>query len=214
MKEGVTQFSCELEHTSPSPDPELRALQEARKGLFLRDVIGCDLKRYGACYGNLSARLGPWAAPAGRREFLISCTQTGADPEPGAEAWVRVRRYDHAQNRVWASGPCAPSSESMTHGALYDAELSVRAVVHGHDRQTWLWLLANGAPSTPPDVAYGTPAMAERAGALVRKARRAPWRHPNVFAMGGHEDGIVAWGDSVAHATQCFLAVWEAARIR
>ncbi len=210
MKEGVTQFSCVLEAASPGTSPELQDLQAARHGLFLRDVVGCDLRRYGACYGNLSARVGPWAAPPGRREFIVSCTQTGADPDPGAASWVRVRRYDHRQNRVWATGPCAPSSESLTHGALYDAALSVRAVVHGHDRQTWLWLLANGAPATPADVGYGTPEMAAAASGVVAKT----WRYPNVFAMSGHEDGVVTYGESVAAATRAFLAVWEAARIR
>ena len=98
-----------------------------RQELYLRDAIGCDLARYGACYGNMSVRTGDWAAGPGKREFLVSCTQTGDLERPGAEALVRVLSYDHRRNHVVAQGPCAPSSETLTHGAMYDASLEIRA---------------------------------------------------------------------------------------
>ena len=42
---------------------------------------------------------------------------------------------------------------------------------------------------TPPDAAYGTPAMVT---AVDRLLRATPSQ--GLFAMGGHEDGIVAYG--------------------
>ena len=211
-QEGVVQFRYELTTGSPPADSEVRDLVRWRRELFGRDVIGCDLGRYGACYGNMSARTGTWAAPPGRREFLVSGTQTGGDPVGGRELLVRVVRYDHARNLVVAQGPCAPSSETMTHGAIYDASLAVRAVVHGHDPALWRWLLAQGAPRTAETVAYGTPAMAEAARSLVEADRRHPWRLAGIFAMAGHEDGVVAFGASVAQATERFIAAWGESR--
>lgn len=212
--EGVTKFTFERRPASPAVEPVVKDLIEERRELFLRDAIGCNLKRYGACYGNASARVGAFGAPPGRREFIVSGTQTGGISSPGPESWVRIVRYDHAGNRVWASGPCDPSSESLTHAAIYDADLAIRAVVHGHDRHTWLWLLEKGAPATAPHIGYGTQAMATAAAEIVRSRRASSFKWPGVFAMSGHEDGVVAWGDSVKEATQRFVAVYEAARLR
>lgn len=210
--EGVTKYTFELSSASPPTELEAREITRFRQALFDIDAIGCDLSRYGACYGNVSVRTGPWAAPPGRREFLVSCTQTGGLPDAGPSSLCRVLHYDHGRNRVAAQGSCPPSSETMTHGAIYDASLEVRAVVHGHDPALWRWLLDSGAPHTPPGVDYGTPEMANHARHIVRAAMRKPWRFPGILAMAGHEDGVVAWGASPRQATERFLAAWSAAR--
>ncbi len=139
--EGVVQYTYEL--TAGSKPPEWAAVELAtwRRELFARDALGCDMSRYGACYGNVSVRTGAWAAPPGRREFLVSCTQTGGEPDAGPARMARVLTYDHVRNHVVAQGPCPPSSESMTHGAMYDASLEIRAIVHGHDPITLRWMM-------------------------------------------------------------------------
>lgn len=210
--EGVVQFGYRLTPAPPPRDPVVGELTRWRAELFRRDTIGCDLSRYGACYGNLSARTGPYAMAPGRREFLVSCTQTGGDPVGGAATLVRVVGYDHGRNHVTSVGSCPPSSETMTHGAMYDASLDVRAVVHGHDPRLWRWLLSTDAPRTPEAVAYGTPAMARAAFDCVRQDHERPWRQPGVLAMAGHEDGVVAWGGTVAEAARRFLSAWHVAR--
>jgi ribulose-5-phosphate 4-epimerase/fuculose-1-phosphate aldolase len=210
-KEGVIQYRCDLHPGAPATESQISALADARQELYVRDAIGCDLSRYGACYGNVSMRTGSWAAGLGRREFLVSCTATGGDSELSAARISRVTHYDHGKNYVIAQGPCAPSSESMTHGAIYDASLDVRAVVHGHAPILWQWLLDNGAPSTPPEVDYGTPEMAESARKLVQEGLKNPWRLPGVIVMAGHQDGVVGFGSSVKQAIDRFLAAYDAA---
>jgi ribulose-5-phosphate 4-epimerase/fuculose-1-phosphate aldolase len=211
-KEGVVQYRCELHPGSPATEAQIRALALARQELFVRDAIGCDLSRYGACYGNVSMRTGSWAAGPGRREFLVSCTATGGEHELNATRISRVMHYDHENNFVIAQGPCPPSSESMTHGAIYDASLDVRAVVHGHDPKLWQWLLDEQAPSSPPEVDYGTPEMAESARQLVQNGITRPWRFPGVIAMAGHQDGVVGYGATVEQAITHFLAAYDASR--
>ncbi|MFT7622465.1 MAG: ribulose-5-phosphate 4-epimerase/fuculose-1-phosphate aldolase [Myxococcota bacterium] len=212
MNEGVVQFTFRLESASPPTERAAVELTRWRAKLFERDAIGCDLSRYGACYGNVSVRTGPWAAPPGRREFLVSGTQTGGIAGAGPSTLCRVLAYDHERNRVIAQGPVPPSSETMTHGAIYDAALDIRCVVHGHDPVLWRWILDQAGPHTPPDVAYGTPEMAAAARRVVRSPQVRSWRCPSVLAMAGHEDGVIAWGASPKQATQRFLAAWDASR--
>ena len=211
-QEGVVQYSCTLIDGSPGTEAELTVAARCRQELYIRDAIGCDMSRYGACYGNISFRTGSYAAGPGRREFIISCTKTGENPTAGPDTMSRVLHYDHEKNYVLAQGPCPPSSESMTHGAIYDASLEVRAVVHGHDPQLWQYLLQHGAPHTEADILYGTPPMADAAAQLVRHNLRKPWRLPGIFAMAGHEDGVVAWGANLEQATKRFLDAWQESR--
>ena len=102
VQEGVVQYRCELDVGSPATEIQVQTLAQWRRELFALDAIGCDLSRYGACYGNVSVRTGPWAAGPGRREFLVSCTTTGGDAELDATRVARVFYYDHQLNFVRA----------------------------------------------------------------------------------------------------------------
>jgi len=211
VSEGVIQFTFELQPGAAATEAEAAELIHWRRQMFALDVIGCNMSRYGACYGNMSVRTGAWAAGPGRREFLVSCTQTGAASEISATNVVRVLQYNHAKNRVLAQGPCAPSSETMTHGAIYDASLTIRAIVHGHDPVLWQWILKNEGPHTPVEVDYGTPEMAFHAKRVVTTMESSNLLYPGVLAMAGHQDGVVAFGASVKEATERFLATYKAA---
>ncbi len=211
VRDGVVRFQFDLHPGSAATEHEAQLLCRWRQRLYDLDVIGCDLSRYGACYGNVSIRTGPWAAGPGRREFLVSCTQSGGQSHAGPETLCRIIAYDHRLNRVSAQGPCPPSSETLTHGAMYDASLELRAIVHGHAPRLWRYVLDEGGPATPPEVEYGTPEMADEARRIVREAKRKVWRLSGVLAMAGHEDGVIAWGSSAKEATERFITAWETA---
>lgn len=48
----------------------------------------------------------------------------------------------------------------MTHGAVYEADSSIKAVVHIHNFQMWEYLL-HKIPTTSKDALYGTPEIAK-----------------------------------------------------
>jgi len=213
-EDGVIQFTYEL-IAGPSPSlPKVKELTRWRSELYTRDCIGGDLSRYGACYGNVSLRTSPDGAPLGQRSFIVSCTQTGRVQAPAEDCYCQVLSYSHHNNHVVASGGCAPSSEAMTHGAMYDASDEVRAIVHGHDRLLWLWMQANDAPATPQDIDYGTVAMAAAARDVVTECAKSAWLYPGILSMDGHRDGVIAWGDSPREAAGRFIAAWSASRKR
>ena len=210
--EGVIRFSYELIERHGLPSRWLGELQRWRRELFSRDSIGGDLTRYGASYGNVSVRIDDAPTTPGHRAFLVSCTQTGGLIEPGPECYCVVRRYSHIRNHVVAEGTCPPSSESLTHAAMYDASDHIRAIVHGHDPNLWRWLQQRGAPATPQDVDYGTVAMAAAASRTIALASVRPWSFPGILSMNGHLDGVIAWGTTPEQATTRYLNAWNASR--
>jgi L-ribulose-5-phosphate 4-epimerase len=212
--EGVIKF--EIEHRQERLDRDRYGALAAelagwRRVMAMTAVVGQDTARYGgAGFGNVSARVGPPGSPLGRRAMLVSCTQTGGLPQVDLEDFCVVERYDIAGNRVVSRGPCRPSSEAMTHGAIYDLGPHIRAVLHGHAPPVWRRARQLGIPCTAPDVAYGTPEMARE---VLRLYRASALPERQILAMTGHEDGIIAFGRSIDEAG-CTLVKYLARALR
>jgi ribulose-5-phosphate 4-epimerase/fuculose-1-phosphate aldolase len=199
--EGVTQFEAvhqfrPLEaHTCAEPVQELAAWREILTRLGL---LGQHPERYeGLGYGNVSARLGPMgnASPAPR--YLITGTQTGGKRIVGLGDFCVVERCEVGANRVASYGPVAPSSESLTHGALYEAGPSIRVVLHGHCPEIWRQARRLHLPGTAPHAQNGTQEMAREVRRLYRESAASEL---GLLVMGGHEDGVLAFGRSAAEA--------------
>lgn len=171
-------------------------------------LIGQDPGRYGGIgFGNVSCRA-PAADAGARGLFLVSGTQTGHLPVLGAEHYSLVTRADVAANRLEAEGPVAPSSESLTHAMLYALDARIGCVLHVHSPEIWRAADRLGLPTTPAGAAYGTPAMAEAVARLYRDGRL----HSGLFVMAGHEDGVVAFGDSAEVAGRALVSILERAK--
>ena len=211
--EGVVKF--QLEHRAVALEERVlgdaaRALRGWREVLRRLGGMGQDPARYGgAGYGNLSARIPPLGESGrGRRRFLITGTQTGGHRDLALTDLSVVERYDHEHNRVSSFGGTPPSSESLTHGAIYDTAPSVRAVFHVHSPELWQRARALGLPLTRAEVPYGTPEMAREVERLFREGALAVH---GIFAMAGHEDGVIAFGDGADAAGALLMRHWARA---
>ena len=180
--EGVIQFQLDFQ-AAPALDWSLCAELDAWRGLlFHLGLTGQDPERYGGlAYGNVSRRLDA-------QRFLISGTQTGGLASLGPEHYGVVDACDSERNRITAHGPIRPSSEALTHGAVYQTAAGYQCVLHVHSPLIWNQAAALGLAMTPPKVTYGTPAMAAAVAALMHDGQ------PRVIAMGGHRDGLIAAG--------------------
>ena len=212
--EGVVKFA--LVHRAEAL--EARVFGEAARTLVgWREVlrrlggVGQDCSRYGgAGFGNLSLRVPPWGeAGRGRRRFLVTGTQTGGRSAFALGDCAVVEGYDLVTNRVTSFGGTPPSSEALTHGAIYDAAPSCRAAFHVHAPELWHHARALGLPLTRPEVPYGTPAMAYEVERLFREAALAAH---GIFAMAGHEDGVIAFGAGASEAGAILLRHYARAR--
>jgi len=224
-QEGVTKFDLRFTKTLPWPAQWLGDLDIWRTRLWELRLVGEDPLRYGGIgFGNVSRRApiglnsqtartmdAPVAhLPAGKRGiFIVSGTQTGARPVLGVEGYALVTAFDIAANRLEAEGPIEPSSESLTHAMLYSLNPAITHVFHVHSPDIWRAASRLGLPVTPADVAYGTPAMADAVERLHRAGRMTA---SGVLVMGGHLDGVLAFGDSSEAAGRPLVSWLEQSR--
>ena len=198
QEEGVIKFTLDYTRRPAEPSIDTSALSATRQRLWQLGLIGQSPDRYGGVgYGNVSQRL-----KAGENRFLVSGSQTGAIEWLGPDHYALVTGFDMAANRISAEGPLPPSSESLTHAILYALDPDIQAVLHIHSPDIWHSAAAHGLPETRPHVGYGTPAMAREAERLFLETDA---RTRGLFVMGGHTDGVVAFGNSVQGAGNILL---------
>lgn len=188
--EGVIKF--QLDHTlaDPLPADELAELIRWRAWMYAHQLIGVVETPNGEVgYGNISTRRG--------EGFAITGSQTGHLAELTGQHFTLVTGAFPEENKVVSCGPIKPSSESLTHAVLYQLDESIQWVMHAHQASIWHAAKRLGLPLTAPDVTYGTPAMAAETARLFRET---DVRRMGMFAMAGHEDGIVSFGETARQA--------------
>ena len=210
MEEGVIKFKLDYFEAEPMEMQPFAALNRWRTILWQQALIGQDPARYeGYGFGNVSQRIGTGDAACGKRRFVISGTQTGHLQELDKRHYTRVMTYDAARNSVSAAGPIKPSSESLTHGMIYDLDSEIRSVLHVHSPDIWLAADRLGIPVTDSAVPYGTPRMATEVQRLFNETDVLKQK---IFSMGGHEDGIVSFGTTAEEAGDILLRTLGASR--
>jgi L-ribulose-5-phosphate 4-epimerase len=182
------KFSCEctaIETTRFSGFVELNAY---RRRLLPLGLIGIDSNGIG--FGNLSIRDGA------TDNFYVTGSATGGIPELTLADCAKVVAYDFERNWLQYEGSTIPSSESLTHAAIYQSDPKARAVIHCHDPILWATLL-DRVPMTSPDAAYGTPELAYE---IIRLFNIGDVRNRNIFVMAGHKNGVVTFGKDLEDA--------------
>ncbi len=192
-KEGVVKYAFAHERRPAAVAPDMADLLAWRDRLHARRLIGADGEGLG--YGNISVRL--YASP----RFLITGTQTSGLSRVDGRHFAEVTVVDLDRNFLRCAGEVQASSEALTHAALYAADPEIRGVVHVHSQPIWD-RHRHRLPTTRDDVAYGTPQMAYE---VIRLCRRGLVGHQGVIIMGGHPDGVIAFGPSLGQAAQAVL---------
>lgn len=205
LAEGTIQFGFSLEDPSAETAITSGAIADllAWRDILRRlELLGMDPARYdGYGYGNVSLR----SDPAADDGFIISASQTSGEEQVGPADFVRITSWNGERFWVDAIGDSPPSSESLTHGMIYDADRYARCVLHVHSPE--IWQRADKLPSTPAEVPYGSPAMA----ASVRALLAEHVSRPLIFTTRGHEDGVFAFGATVRDAGVLLLSEYARA---
>jgi ribulose-5-phosphate 4-epimerase/fuculose-1-phosphate aldolase len=190
---GSVKFACEHVAVELASFAAVGELNACRRMLLQLRLIGVDENGIG--FGNVSIRDGA------TKRFHITGSGTGRLPALTLRDYARVTAYDIDRNWLRCEGATIASSESLTHAAIYEADANINAVIHGHSAALWAQLRRYAA-STSAEVEYGTPAMARE---VQRLFRETDVRDRRVFAMAGHEAGVVAFGATVDDALASLL---------
>ena len=190
------KFSCEcvaVEITSPlrrgyggQVFDGLTELNAHRRKLRQLGLIGVDPNGIG--FGNLSVRDGA------TDNFYITGSATGGRRELALADCAKVVACDFERNCVRYEGSALPSSESLSHAAIYKSDVTAEAVIHCHDSKLWAAVL-NEAPTTSKAAEYGTPQLAYEIMQLFKRTDV-----PGIIAMAGHEAGILTFGKDLEEA--------------
>ncbi len=191
--EGFIKFRCVWKKTKPVHFAERKNLNFWRCKLRRMGLIGVD--RNGIGFGNMSVRI------TSGGKFMITGTQTARLSNLTAKNFTRVTGYNFRKNQVACEGPAKASSESMTHAAIYRTAKKANAVIHVHCLKLWKKLL-NRAPTSNEHAAYGTPEMAKD---VFRLLRETDLRERKIMVMGGHREGVVAFGRNIEEAANTLL---------
>jgi ribulose-5-phosphate 4-epimerase/fuculose-1-phosphate aldolase len=182
------KFTYQRARADIVPFDALAELNASRRKLLELRLMGVDSTGIG--FGNLSVRDGV------SKNFYITGSATGGLPELTPTDCVRVVAYDFAKNWLRYEGTAIPSSESLTHAAVYESDPSTSAIIHCHDLGLWPTLLER-VPATSKAVAYGTPEMAYEIMHLFKVSNA---HSEKILVMGGHEGGIVTFGEDLEDA--------------
>jgi ribulose-5-phosphate 4-epimerase/fuculose-1-phosphate aldolase len=194
MTEGYIKFSVHLNETEIQVPEALQALNATRTILFDAGMIG--ILPDGIGFGNVSIK------EAGSGIFFISGTATGGKRILAHQDYCRVDACSVERNEVYCSGHIRASAETLSHYAVYQANPAIQCVIHIHHKAFFQQLLKSDCPATSADAAYGTPEMARDIEALVK---RNPEPH-GILVMTGHEDGVIAWGRTIAEAYDTLMS--------
>lgn len=203
MKEGYFKFNAVCAGVITIDPLVLEGMNAWRQRLRALGMIGAfeTGELAGVGFGNISQR--------SSQGFLITATGTGHLPVLHPRDYCEVVAVDLEKNavsfRACAEG-ISPSSECMTHGVLYVVDSQIGAVIHVHHSYLWQCLV-DRYPTTARHVEYGSPEMGRE---LMRLYHESELPGIRVVVMGGHEDGLIAFGPDIDEAGRTLLDAYQA----
>jgi ribulose-5-phosphate 4-epimerase/fuculose-1-phosphate aldolase len=203
MDEGVTKYRQDFSFIPSLPANEYRTVEEYRRMLHKIKLIGVYDNDLG--FGNISqrkdySRLQSTKSP----QFIISGTQTGHLPILTGDNYTRVVDFNIDDFSVTAQGVVRASSETVTHGSIYEMNPNIKAIIHFHHNDIWKKMIEANYPGTGKWVIYGTYEMAVAVKECVADNSQG------IFVMRGHEDGGVAFGPSLNAAMNIVANTYKA----
>ena len=197
-KEGIIKFSLNHKEKDILKNEDIRDLNYYRGILKDKNLIGVypsDHDKFpDVGFGNISKRIDD--------EFIITGTQTGHKTKLEPEDYALVKNYNIKDNKIISSGMTKPSSESITHGAIYNADKDIKCVMHIHSEDIWKNYDDLGLYYTPEDAEYGSSELAEEVEKLFKETNVKKKR---IFVLLGHEEGVISFGENCEEALEPLL---------
>jgi len=196
-EDGYVKYSANLIEEKVLSKEVLLNLNEWRAKMIELNLIG--VYENGVGFGNISEESDDG--------FIITATATGGMKDLSVKFYPEVIKYNLETNSVDYKGlkDYPPSSEAMTHAAVYESDSSIRAIIHVHNKTMWNHLL-NKVPTTSKKAAYGTPEIAYEIKRLFKETKVCEQK---ILVMAGHEEGIITFGKDLVEAGEIMLEAYK-----
>lgn len=197
LDEGVIKFDfSSYKETESVKYDDYLAIEPTRKKMYELKLIGF-YEDHKVGYGNISLKLNlNDLFNSNLSQFIISGTQTGHISDLSPKHYTYIVDYSLSTNAATSVGPILPSSESLTHAAIYDSDSAINAIIHIHNKEIWSGMISSNELFTPASIPYGTVAIANSVKELIKN------NPGKSFAMAGHEDGVIIYGRNMDEACQ------------
>ncbi len=197
IDEGVVKYSLEfIEDKNAIKFEDIKELEECRERLYELELIGAYPDGIG--FGNISQL-------SQNGGFIITSTQTGHLANLDENLYSKVDRVDIEAFTTYARGSTKPSSEAITHEAIYRLDDSIKAIIHIHNEKLWRYMIDHGYKTTT-DVPYGSPQMVESVEEIYQTKEEL---RKNIFAMRGHFEGVFAFGETIGEVEEVVLGLYD-----
>ncbi|MGB0864783.1 MAG: class II aldolase/adducin family protein [Saprospiraceae bacterium] len=197
MDEGYIKFKAIWKKTPSLPNHQIQNINYWRQVMYKHQLIGAYEDGIG--FGNISERL------LDTNHFVISGSATGNFSMLTNEHFSVVTEAQIEENTLYCNGSIIASSESMSHAVIFQSLDWVNGVIHIHNEKLWKKLLYQ-IPTTPANISYGTPEMAD---AIIDLIENTNLPQSKIFVMAGHREGIFAFGRDLKAAADVILEYFK-----
>lgn len=188
-------YRLKYEHNTHLPEQNLIPLIAWRETLYRMQLIGKSAHKYdGMGYGTISQRANSVLLENFPTAFFVTGALSGQFKKITPQHFSFVRALDVQKNIVEAEGPCKPTSEAITHAALYQLDPTIEYVVHFHSPELWHKAGILGIVETDESIEYGTPALAT---AITELYNSGQLTECPMVSVRGHQDGLIAFGSNL-----------------
>ena len=202
--EGVIKYQLSHQHIPLKTQCSIASLNAWRSVFYKLELIGQIENRYaGYGFGNISQRI-----MTSDRQFIIAGTQTGGLNLLSIQNYCLVKQVNLKNNSLESIGETKPSSEALTHASVYQQNNNITSVIHVHSPDIWNKTKKLKLPFIADNIPYGTPEMADEVSRLLQESYPQP---TGIFSMLGHEDGVVAYSDSLEKAAYLLIKTYSKA---
>ncbi|OFX71279.1 MAG: hypothetical protein A2X12_03030 [Bacteroidetes bacterium GWE2_29_8] len=190
QEEGYIKFNVNNDFKQNNiNDIVIRDINKVRKYLKDKGLIGYD-GNANVSFGNISHRiLG--------NTFVITSTNTGKYRFLRKQELSLVYDFDIKRNSISSNGMKLPSSETLSHVAIYLANQNVNAVIHIHSEYLWTKYF-NVISSIGEEFLYGTTELSEQIFKKVSSENKSK----GIILFKGHENGLIVFAEDIFSAKQ------------
>jgi ribulose-5-phosphate 4-epimerase/fuculose-1-phosphate aldolase len=197
MEDGVIKYSLEFFESDPIEWSLCNDIESIREDLYQLGLIGVYSNGIG--YGNISQLVDSESG-----QFVITGTQTGDKDKLEAKDYALITNIDIDTFKTVSTGSTKPSSESITHAAIYQLDSSIGAVIHIHSESLWNFMLKSNKYIATSDVEYGSIEMVKDIVNIY--SNKSALEYPS-FVMKGHFEGIVTFGTDLKEAQKVLYSI-------